>query len=314
MYQEPKIVIVKKKKVVKGGHHGGSWKVAYADFVTAMMAFFLVMWIMGMDQGVKDLVQGYFSNPVGFRKAYSGGMNPISAGNAVQNLEIQRTIMLTREAQNTRFEQAAQELEQQMQDAGIQVGIDAEVEIVVTTQGLRIDVMETRGTDTFFQRSSAALQPALTDILGTVAGQLAGLPNQVIVEGHTDAMPFRSSRRGYSNWELSVDRANAARRALIAAGLPAEQISEVRGYADRELKEPDDPLASRNRRISMLLPFTADESEVQYGDVQRAMNRPTTSEMTGGAGLPGMEEEVPGSGGKAPAPVAEAPGTPEGDR
>ncbi len=281
MYQEPKIVIVKKKKVVGGGHHGGSWKVAYADFVTAMMAFFLVMWIMGMDQGVKDLVQGYFSNPVGFRRAYSGGLNPISSGNSIQNLDIQRTIMLTRQAQSERFQEAAQNLEGQMREAGVMIGLDAEVEIVVTEQGLRIDIMETGGPDAFFERSSAALRPALTTLLSTISEQLVDLPNQVVVEGHTDSMPFRASRAGYTNWELSVDRANAARRELLAAGLPAERIAEVRGYADRELKIPDDPLAPRNRRISLLLPFTAEESGVMFGDVQRAMSRPTASELIG---------------------------------
>lgn len=269
MYDQ-KIVIVKKKKVVAGGHHGGSWKVAYADFVTAMMAFFLVMWIMGMDQGVKDLVQGYFNNPVGFRRAFSGGLNPISAGNAVQNINIQRTIMMTREAQSERFRESASELEARLLEAGVDVGSQGDVEITVTNRGLRIDLMEAGGGTSFFARASAELQPRLVTILTSVAEQLTELPNPVIVEGHTDALPFRG-RGGYTNWELSVDRANGARRALQAGGLPSARFAEVRGYAATQPKDPSDPLDPRNRRISILIPFTEERVEFTAADLERML-------------------------------------------
>ncbi|RMH17428.1 MAG: hypothetical protein D6701_07565 [Gemmatimonadetes bacterium] len=252
---EKKIIIVKKKKGGHGGHHGGSWKVAYADFVTAMMAFFLVMWIMSMDEGVKDLVQGYFSNPIGWRKAFSGGQNPLSSGNAPTNLDIRRAVLLSREYQRAAFEDVAEEIEEGLEASGVTAGIDAAVEIEVTDQGLRIELMETGEGDPFFDRSSAELKPTLARVLGAIAPRLNELTNPIVIEGHTDAMPFANPRPGYTNWELSADRAQAARRVLEASGLGRWRVAEVRGYADRKLKVPDDPYAARNRRISLLLPF-----------------------------------------------------------
>ncbi len=248
-----KVIVIRKRK---GGHHeehGGAWKVAYADFVTAMMAFFLVMWILGMDQGVKDLVEGYFSNPIGFKRSFSGGSNPMSAGTDPSNLDLRRAVLLTRERQRAQFQQTAGDIEGKVKEAGLMRGMDAAVEVVVTEQGLRIELMETGGGETFFDKASATLKPALESVLSLIAPELEGLPNPVVVEGHTDALPF--GRSGYSNWELSVDRANAARRVLVEGGLDGNRVAEVRGYAERELKNPDDPLDPRNRRISVLLPF-----------------------------------------------------------
>jgi chemotaxis protein MotB len=248
-----KVVIVKKKK---GGHHedhGGAWKVAYADFVTAMMAFFLVMWLLGMNQDVKDLVQGYFSNPIGFQQAFSGGANPLSKGSSPADLNLRRAVLMTKAYQKARFEETAEELKETIAEEGAVKNLAAAVEIVVTDEGMRIELMETGEGETFFDNSSANLKPALTTVLGMVAEELGGLPNDVVVEGHTDALQFGNP--GYSNWELSVDRANAARRVLVSSGLPQERLVEVRGYADRHLKNPEDAYDPRNRRISVLLPF-----------------------------------------------------------
>jgi chemotaxis protein MotB len=249
-----RIVIVRKKKA--GDHdtsHGGSWKVAYADFVTAMMAFFLVMWIMTMDQGVKDLVQGYFQNPVGFKRTFSGGTNPLAAGNSPTNLQIKRTVILNHNQQERRFEKAAKEIRQRIDQERLLSGLKASVEIVVTDEGLRIEMMETGTGPVFFDKASARLKPALERVLDVVGSVLTDLPGSVVVEGHTDALPFGG--KGYSNWELSVDRANAARRELVASGFDPSRLTEVRGYADRQLKVPGDPLDPRNRRISILLPY-----------------------------------------------------------
>ncbi len=248
-----KIIVVKKKKVVAGGHHGGSWKVAYADFVTAMMAFFLVMWIMGMDQGVKDLVEGYFSNPVGFRRSFSGGANPISAGNSPANIDIRRENLRWRDAQRRAFEQSAERIEEGLQVTGLQ-GLSTGVEVVVTDDGLRIEIMDTEDGQTFFTKASSAIKPSLEQVMKVIAGELRGLPNVVVVEGHTDALPFVGFGE-YSNWELSVDRANAARRTLVKHGLAGIRVVEVRGYADKVPKIVGQPLDPRNRRISVLLPF-----------------------------------------------------------
>ncbi len=257
-----KIIIVRKKK---GGHHedhGGAWKVAYADFVTAMMAFFLVMWILGMDQGVKDMVEGYFSNPVGFKRAFSGGSNPLGQGSSPASMELTRAMLMTKEHQKTRFEETAEEISGKMADAGLPSETGADVELVITDQGLRIELMETGEGEVFFAKASSDLKPSLRSVLGMIAPELQALPNVVVVEGHTDSVPFGSE--GYSNWELSVDRANAARRAMVAGGLDGNRIVEVRGHADRQPKNPEDTLDPRNRRISIFIPYREEVLTEQY--------------------------------------------------
>ncbi len=251
---DKKIVFVKKKIKAKHGHHGGSWKVAYADFVTAMMAFFLVMWIMNMDQGVRDLVQGYFENPVGFKRSYSGGRNILSQGNSIMNMEVRRQLILKRrEAEEGRFREVAAEIERRL--VGSESGTPEElgVEVVVADDGLRIEMMEPNQGASFFDVASSNPTRELEQVLRVVAAELADLDNGVVVEGHTDATPFGSA--GYSNWELSVDRANAARRVLLSGGLSPERLVEVRGYADRRLKFVDSPSDRRNRRVTVLIPF-----------------------------------------------------------
>ena len=253
MIDRPNIIIVKKKKIMAAAHHGGSWKVAYADFVTAMMAFFMVMWIMNMDEGVKELVEGYFSNPVGFKKSFSGGRNILSQGNSLMSMEVRDNFIIKRREEEQELRQAAEAIESALVDGGLAEGANAVVEVVVTDQGLRIEMMETGEGETFFDKSSAELKPQLRTVLSVIASHIAELPNGLIVEGHTDALPF--GRDGYGNWELSVDRANSARRVLEAGGLPSDRLFEVRGYADRSLKFVEDALDPRNRRISLLLPF-----------------------------------------------------------
>jgi chemotaxis protein MotB len=250
---EGKVVVVRKRSAGHGGHHGGSWKVAYADFVTALMAFFLVMWIMGMDADVKDLVQGYFSNPVGFKKAHSGGTNMIATGNAPLSMDVKRLSMLARDFQRRQFEQAREEILDRIGSAPELQELRAQIEIVITDDGLRIELIETGDGETFFAFGSSELKPAAARALGIIARELRKLPNDLMLEGHTDAA--RYVRPGYSNWELSVDRANAARRAMEAAGLEGWRVREVRGYADRELRVADNPLDPANRRVTILLPF-----------------------------------------------------------
>lgn len=253
MSERPNIIIVKKKKIIAAAHHGGSWKVAYADFVTAMMAFFMVMWIMNMDEGVKDMVEGYFSNPVGFKKSFSGGRNILSQGNSLMTMEVRNNFIIKRREEEETLRETAEAIEGALLDSGLAEGTNAMVEIVVSDQGLRIEMMETGAGEIFFDQSSAQLKPQLRSVLTVIASHIAQLSNGLIVEGHTDALPF--GRSGYGNWELSVDRANAARRVLEAGGLPSNRLFEVRGYADRQLKFVEDALDPRNRRISLLLPF-----------------------------------------------------------
>lgn len=259
-----KIIIVKKKVVAHEAHHGGSWKVAYADFVTAMMAFFMVMWILGMDQGTKDLVQGYFQNPVGFKKGYSGGRNIFAEGGSIITLQVRSAALIRRWEEEQLLQDVAGTIRESLEQAGIPDESGAAVDFVMTEHGLRIEMMETGDGETFFEKSSARLKPALRAVLGLVAAGLADIPNDLVLEGHTDALRFGRAR--YSNWELSVDRANAARQVLALNGLPEGRFVEVRGYADRQLKVPGAPRDPRNRRISVLLPFTT-EVEVEVPDV-----------------------------------------------
>jgi chemotaxis protein MotB len=252
----PKIIIVKKKAKGHAAHHGGSWKVAYADFVTAMMAFFLVMWIMGMEEGARDIVQGYFQNPVGFQRSFSGGKNMLSQGNIPAQVDIRTTLTVQRQQEFTGFEAAAEEIKEALRTMNVE---GAEVETLVTREGLRIEMMETGSQQVFFDRSSARLKEMLVSILEQLAPELAKLPNPIIIEGHTDAAPFGG--RDYTNWELSTDRANAARRLLERSGLGADRIVGVRGLADRDLKESGDAFAPRNRRVTILLNFMTPDPE-----------------------------------------------------
>ena len=251
--QGAKIIIV--KKVKKGGHahHGGSWKVAYADFVTAMMAFFMVMWILGMDQNVRKAIEGYFANPIGFKKGYSAGSSPISAGSSPASVRSDAMKLMTKVDQTRHFEQASSGIRRRLTNMARAGGLEAHVEIIVTSAGLRIELVEGEDGQTFFTLASADLKPEARLVLEAIGAELSALGNPVVVEGHTDAAQYGG--RVYSNWELSADRANAARRILEASGIPRERVQEVRGLADRHLRIPDDPYDARNRRISVFLPF-----------------------------------------------------------
>lgn len=236
------------------GHHGGSWKVAYADFVTAMMAFFLVMWIVGMDQEARELIQGYFNDPIGYKEAYGSGDSPVMDGQSPSAMRRAGGVGLTgKDRQRRRFEEVGERIKEKLESSPELADLAENIRIVVTEEGLRIEIAETADGETFFDLASAELKPAARKSLSLIAPELGRLENPVVLEGHTDARPLR--RKGYSNWELSNDRANAARRALVSAGLRPARIREVRGYADRELREPDRPMAPANRRVSILLPF-----------------------------------------------------------
>jgi chemotaxis protein MotB len=162
-------------------------------------------------------------------------------------------VILNRRQQEERFRSAGEEIQERIDERGLMEGLDAAVDIVVTDDGLRIELMETGRGEVFFDKASARLKPALQDVLGIVGSVLEEVPGEIVVEGHTDALRYGGAR--YSNWELSVDRANAARRAMEVGGLEGGRFTEVRGYADRQPKVADAPLDPRNRRISVLLPF-----------------------------------------------------------
>ena len=229
-------IIIIKKKGDHGGHHGGAWKVAYADFVTAMMALFIVLWLLNSSVKVKKAVAGYFNDPRSSHKETGSD----KVGND-DSIPIDK--------------QSVQKLKEQIQKA-IRSQPDLEklakqIEITITPEGLRIELIEDK-KGTFFQSGSAKLSETGQELLSMLAGQLKPLPNHLLLEGHTDAQPY-STDNGYTNWELSADRANSARRLLQQDGVGKSQISQVRGYADQLLRVKNDPLDPTNRRISLIV-------------------------------------------------------------
>ncbi len=259
------IIIVKKVVKGHGGHHGGAWKVAYADFVTAMMAFFMVMWILGMDESLKESIEGYFSNPVGFKKGYSAGETPLSAGKSPATAQTTPLKLISRRIEEKELEEMGGRIKNKLKDAGL-TAIGDRIEIIKTSTGLRIELAEGVNGQDFFAMASSQMTPTMTKTLQIVAGELAPLRNPIVIEGHTDAAQYAGL---YSNWELSSDRANAARRVLETGGLNPVRVREVRGMADRELRNQDNPLDPRNRRITIFLPFTTkvDEADPTSADI-----------------------------------------------
>lgn len=262
MSNEKRPIIVV-KKVKKGhAHHGGQWKVAYADFVTAMMAFFMVMWIIGMDQAVKSAVEGYFQNPIGFSEGRASSTNLIEMGSAPKPpSSIMPVQVVARQIETQRYQDIGEKIEMELESTDGLGTIAAQVEIVMTDQGLRIELVEGDDGDTFFAFGSTGLKPAAERALRVIGGELRLTTAPIVVEGHTDAVPY-ANRDGYTNWELSSDRANAARRAMEASPLGRGRVAEIRGYSDRQLRVPDDPQDNANRRISILLPFTTAPEEI----------------------------------------------------
>jgi chemotaxis protein MotB len=237
--QEPILQpIIVKKKIVHAGHHGGAWKVAYADFVTAMMSLFIVLWLMGASDPVKKAVAGYFRDPSG-QKAQTGN----GEGGTGENIGIGKDDM----------NKLKQKLEAAMRQAPELEKLRNQVDMTVTGEGLRIELLES-DIGTFFEKGNAQPTASGTDMLKMLASEVGKLPNRVLLEGHTDARPYAAGT-GYSNWELSTDRANAARKLMQASGLRPNQVAEVRGYADQRLRKPDDPTSASNRRVSIVVKY-----------------------------------------------------------
>jgi chemotaxis protein MotB len=238
---------VKKAGHGKHGHHGGAWKVAYADFVTAMMAFFLVMWIVGQSPQVKAAVAGYFRDPGAFEHQRSAGLLPgASAGVSTSQVAPPQDV----EAAKATLERMAAQLREAIQSIPKFAALGDRLQIHVTEEGLLIELLETNN-ESFFDSGSAHLREDTVALLEVIGKELSALTNKVAIEGHTDSRAY-SAPHGYTNWELSVDRANAARR-VMQRGLNATQMEAVRGYADQHLRYPDNPLDPRNRRISIVV-------------------------------------------------------------
>jgi chemotaxis protein MotB len=231
-------IIIFKKKRGHGGHHGGAWKVAYADFVTAMMSLFIVLWLLNSSKPIQEAVGGYFRDPNG--TASKKGSPLAGAG---------ENVMLTKD----NMPKLKDQLEQKIHEMIDFEKLKNHIEMTVTSEGLRIELMES-ASGTFFDSGSPKLNADGRELLVTLAQELGKLPNKLSIEGHTDSKPYATSGN-YSNWELSTDRANAARRLMQANGVGLDQVSQVRGFADQRLRNLDHPLDPSNRRISLIVQY-----------------------------------------------------------
>ena len=235
----PPIIIIKKKSG-HGGHHGGAWKVAYADFVTAMMALFIVLWLLSSSSKQTQIaISGYFKDPSG--TASKLGTSLAGTG---------ESIPITKQDMS-KLKEKLQKTIQKINDLDM---LKKNIEMTVTAEGLRIELIESE-KGTFVESGRAAVNKSGQELLGLLAVELGQVPNHISVEGHTDAKPY-SGKSSYSNWELSSDRANAARRLMQQeGGLRPDQVTQVRGFADQRLRNLKDPLDPSNRRISIIVQY-----------------------------------------------------------
>jgi chemotaxis protein MotB len=264
------------KRVKKGGHavHGGAWKIAYADFVTAMMAFFLLMWLLGSTtDGDKKGIADYFQSPLKIAMAGgsgSGDSNSVLKGGGESltstvgqvkkgDVEaVKNTINLHKlkaeqvRAEIARLEDLKQQIQQKIASNDALKSVSSQIRLDMTRDGLRIQIVDDQNRP-MFASGSAVIAPYMKDLLRAIGSVLIEVPNRLTLEGHTDAAPFPGGDRGYSNWELSADRANASRRELLAGGLTDDRVLRVQGLASSQPFDEKDPLAPTNRRISIIV-------------------------------------------------------------
>jgi chemotaxis protein MotB len=278
------------KKIKKGGHgaHGGAWKIAYADFVTAMMAFFLLMWLLGStSEGDKKGIADYFQNPL--KVAMSGGSGAGDAtsvvkgggtdisrqGGQVKNGDIEaerrRNAVKALKAEQAKAERSRLEtLSERMQDVLSSspklAEFKSQIRLDMTRDGLRIQIVDEQNRP-MFDSGAAEVKGYMREILQAIGSVLAEVPNKLTLEGHTDAKPMGAGALGYSNWELSSDRANASRRELLAGGLSDTRVLRVQGLAASLPYDRQDPLNPINRRISIIvMTREAEDRFFQTGD------------------------------------------------
>jgi chemotaxis protein MotB len=268
---EKRPLIIVKKKGGHGGHHGGAWKVAYADFVTAMMALFIVLWLLNSSKQIQEAVGGYFKDPTGTSKKV--GSNMVGAG---------ENFILTKD----NMPKLKDQLQQALKQLSDFEKLKNHIEMTVTTEGLRIELSES-ATGTFFDSGSPKLNSDGQELLIMLAQELGKRPNKLSIEGHTDSKAYAPTAT-YSNWELSADRANAARRIMQANGIGSDQITQIRGFADQRLRKPDAPLDPANRRISLIVQYilkNGDDDDDKKSSEQKkeADTKPGESQQPAGA-------------------------------
>jgi chemotaxis protein MotB len=290
------------KRVKKGGHaaHGGAWKIAYADFVTAMMAFFLLMWLLGSTtEGDKKGISDYFQSPMKVALqggAGSGGSNSVLNGggsdltqSAGQNRRgegmdpIAKKMAADQEKREAAKRDAKNLAALSAKIAGVisnnpnLAEFASQIKLEITPDGLQIQIVDDQKRP-MFDSGSATVKPYMHDILREIGIVLTDVDNKISLDGHTDQAPFGNGTRGYSNWELSADRANASRRELVAAGLPDDKLARVVGMASSLLLDTDNPLSPTNRRISILV-MTKEAEERLLGGKRVAVELETETSV-----------------------------------
>jgi chemotaxis protein MotB len=244
--------VIKKVKKSHGGHHGGAWKVAYADFVTAMMALFIVLWVLSQKPEVIQAVAGYFKDPIGFsnksKVLIEGKANP------VPSIRSEEDNVQKHEMEKVELEKVGEKLVHELKADTDLLGLADQVKIEVVKEGLLIELTDSE-KDVFFDLGTAELKSTAKKIIFKIGSEISKMPNKIIVEGHTDSHQYNNIGTGYTNFELSSERALAAKRELVTGGLQEKQIDQVRGYADTRLRNTQNPLSSTNRRISITVQF-----------------------------------------------------------
>ena len=265
------------KRIKKGGHavHGGAWKIAYADFVTAMMAFFLLMWLLGSTSvGDKKGIADYFQSPLkvallnggsGSGDSSSvlkgGGQDLTRSSGQVKRGDVEAprsTINLQalrheqRVAEATKLQELSEQVESELKNNAKLAQYASQIKLDMTRDGLRIQIVDGQARP-MFDSGSAVVKPYMRELLRAIGSVLLEVPNRLTMEGHTDATPFPGGDRGYSNWELSADRANASRRELVAGGLTEDRVLRVLGLASSQPFNRNDPVEPQNRRISIIV-------------------------------------------------------------
>jgi chemotaxis protein MotB len=321
---EKKLQPIIVKRIKKAGHaaHGGAWKIAYADFVTAMMAFFLLMWLLGSTaKGELQGIAAYFNSPLQVAMSGGNGAGNSSSiipggGNDLSKVVGQvrradaesdkRTKVSTETTKAARAEAAREDakrmtqLRQKIESLIVQnpklQEYRSQIRLDVTPDGLQIQIVDDQNRP-MFDSGSALVKPYMRDILREIGAALNGVENKISLAGHTDAAAYGNGDRGYSNWELSADRANASRRELVAAGMPDSKLARVVGLAASDLRQPEQPLAPGNRRISITVMTHEAEARLLSGNNTPSVTPDQLVEAVGQA------EAVPAASAGAPRPA-----------
>jgi chemotaxis protein MotB len=263
MPPNPQPIIIKRKGG-HGGHHGGAWKVAYADFVTAMMALFIVLWLMNTSKPIQQAISGYFKDPAGTGK-FTGLSKPPVEVTSKEDLQKVKT-----------------ELEKAISQVANFNKLKSQIELTVTPEGLRIELLES-STGTFFDSGRTDPNANGRELLITIAEELGKIPNKIFIEGHTDSQPYAGAAN-YTNWELSADRANSCRRLMQQHGLRSDQVAQVRGFADQQPRNAKDSTDPSNRRITLLVRYVDKETTISPGNLSAITAAQTAAAQKSAAG------------------------------